>query len=449
MKRAAAVLLCLCLVFCLSSCKKKKNDRFIFGNSSESVTYDSSSDKKYNDDYFKNESNSSQSFSEKTETKSQTASAEKPEKSYEKTNEDLSGWYFKHLTVKQKEIYKKIDAVAYNMKTGYFDLGKCEYSDVLLAFKSVVSDRPEYFWLSNNYMLKANKQKNGYLICLSGDGNVEYLCTHANKVVMETQMESAFLEIKKLCQKVSGDYNKELTVHDWLAKRITYDSEAAADYNGNRETDPLSFTSYGGLVERQNGKSVAVCEGYAKAFKYVLKRLNIESVLITGEFDGTGHMWNAVKIKNKWYNVDVTADDTEDNLSHAFFNATDKAIEKTHKKDRDFYKAGMSAIEKGEYNLFAPKCDTVTYNYFVKNGLVISSNSEAAEIISKRIIDKFSASSAEFCFADEGNTVYKSYNIMEIINQEKIIETVSKHTEKEFSFKAVGVENSKAFRIVW
>lgn len=53
----------------------------------------------------------------------------------------------------------------------------------------------------------------------------------------------------------------------------------------------------------------AVCEGYSKLFKQVLSLLEIESIIVSGggtKEDG-GHVWNQVKIENKWYNADVTA----------------------------------------------------------------------------------------------------------------------------------------------
>jgi len=66
---------------------------------------------------------------------------------------------------------------------------------------------------------------------------------------------------------------------------------------------------YGALVERE-----VVCEGYAKAFKYILDSLDIECILVSGNATNSSnqtelHMWNYVKINDFWYGVDVTWDD--------------------------------------------------------------------------------------------------------------------------------------------
>ena len=66
---------------------------------------------------------------------------------------------------------------------------------------------------------------------------------------------------------------------------------------------------YGALVEKN-----VVCEGYAKAFKYILDELEIPCVIICGEAvdeDGNSqkHAWNEVYLGGKWYAIDVTWDD--------------------------------------------------------------------------------------------------------------------------------------------
>lgn len=236
---------------------------------------------------------------------------------------------------------------------------------------------------------------------------------------------------------------KELIVHDWLTERISYDTE-------NSSKNPLSFTAYGGMVFKENSANAsAVCEGYAKAFLYILNRLGINSVLISGTYDGVAHMWNAVQLNGEWYNVDITANDSEDKLTHTFFNVTDKAILKTHKKDKDFYKSKIEEIEKGNYNLFAPSCTANTYNYFYVNKTTISKKENVYSIIAEQIIKNTEKNSMEFSFSDNTDLFYKLENIFEIIEPEKIEETVLKETGKEISVSVWGIENSKAFVIEW
>jgi len=83
---------------------------------------------------------------------------------------------------------------------------------------------------------------------------------------------------------------------------------------------------YGAFVENQ-----VVCEGYAKAFKYIMDDLNIECILVSGVATNSSgkeeaHMWNYVKLNDSWYGIDVTWDDPiinggtyKNNLRHDYF----------------------------------------------------------------------------------------------------------------------------------
>lgn len=447
MKRFWALILCFFMFFNLSACKKNGKG-FSFTQNKVNDTYsDSSSSNKYHEDFFKTESKVNISNNNSSDNSSESRSSNPS--STDRENEDLSGWYFKHCSVAQKEIYKKIDTAVYNMKSGYIYLGKCKYADVLLAFKAVLFDRPEYFWMPQEYVLKA--EKGGYSIAFSGEGNVSYLCSKEARIIMETEMETSFLEIKRLCNTAENDYQKELIIHDWLIDKITYDTETVKNYKTkSSEVDALSFTAYAGLVSRsESGKSKAVCEGYAKAFKYVLKRFKINSILISGKLNGEGHMWNEVKINNSWYNVDVTADDTGDKVSHTFFNVSDKAIERTHKKDKDFYDVKIDAVENGEYNLFAPPCTAVTYNYFNVNNCLIKDLSTAPILIAEKISENLGENQIEFAFSDSLVEIYHSDTILRVVNMEEISKKVYEKTGKDLEFIILGAENSKAFVISW
>ena len=97
---------------------------------------------------------------------------------------------------------------------------------------------------------------------------------------------------------VSDDYNNLVIIHDWFIEYMQYDS---VSINKN--------SIYGALWERQ-----AVCEGYARAFKYLLDEIGIENVLIIGTATNSSgetedHMWNYVKYNDQWYAIDCTWDD--------------------------------------------------------------------------------------------------------------------------------------------
>lgn len=95
-----------------------------------------------------------------------------------------------------------------------------------------------------------------------------------------------------------NDYYKIREVHDWLIENLEYDS-----------TDTQISSIYMAFVQRK-----AVCEGYARAYKYILDELGINNILVTGTATNSkgaseNHMWNYVLLNNTWYAVDVTWDD--------------------------------------------------------------------------------------------------------------------------------------------
>lgn len=105
-------------------------------------------------------------------------------------------------------------------------------------------------------------------------------------------------EIKKNAQ--GSNYQKIQYIHNWLIDNLEYDKTY---------TESNTRDIYGALI---NGN--VVCEGYAKSFKYLLDKLEIPCILVSGEAINSenkreNHMWNYVKINETWYAVDVTWDD--------------------------------------------------------------------------------------------------------------------------------------------
>lgn len=90
-----------------------------------------------------------------------------------------------------------------------------------------------------------------------------------------------------------SDVEKALLIHDRLAVNCTY----CEDKNvGER------YTMYGALVF-----GLAVCDGYTRAYAYMLRLAGIESVNCSSE--ALNHAWNLVLIDGNYYHIDVTWDD--------------------------------------------------------------------------------------------------------------------------------------------
>ena len=113
-----------------------------------------------------------------------------------------------------------------------------------------------------------------------------------------------------------SDLEIELEIHDKLNALVTYDHDAVE----NIEEGNLAHTAYGALVSNTNGEAnMAVCDGYARAFYYLLKRAGITSTVVFGQADDSselrvkdlGHAWNMVMLDGEWYEVDCCWDDLD------------------------------------------------------------------------------------------------------------------------------------------
>ena len=85
----------------------------------------------------------------------------------------------------------------------------------------------------------------------------------------------------------------------------------------------MNQSAYSALV---NGQTV--CAGYARAFQYLMQQLNIPCYYCTG-YSGQDHAWNIIKLEQKYYNVDVTWDDTTPS-TYDYYNKSDAEFADTH-----------------------------------------------------------------------------------------------------------------------
>lgn len=128
--------------------------------------------------------------------------------------------------------------------------------------------------------------------------SVSYLSDNTFKInIKKNYSEEDIIIINNKIDKIINNIinnnmtNKEKVkvVHDYLIKNAVYDLD-------NKDK---SNTAYGALI-----KGYTNCQGYADAYSLLLNKLNISNYKIVNN----NHVWNAVKIDNKWYQIDVTYD---------------------------------------------------------------------------------------------------------------------------------------------
>ncbi|MBR1555315.1 MAG: hypothetical protein IJ644_07995 [Oscillospiraceae bacterium] len=169
---------------------------------------------------------------------------------------------------------------------------------------------------------------------------------------MNTELYHKTKEIVRITNKPT-DYEKILAVHDYLVSHTVYTLPKS------EKGRALPHTAYGCMVE---GK--AVCAGYSKAFKLLMKAFKIECGICSGIARKESHAWNYVKLGGNYYWIDVTWDDPvcrekksefEKWIQHDYFLLNDDMIFRTRKLNKT-----------GD---FVPSCYSVKDNYFVRNKL--------------------------------------------------------------------------------
>lgn len=278
------------------------------------------------------------------------------------TNYKTSKYYYNQLDSNSKIIYDALENNIDNLKKKNYIINfNKQFNDLLhtstgqytlnKAFQSALDaffyDHPEVFYLDlTKILLNITSTSVGpittYTVKLEPKDGSNYLM---DIYTSEIAVDNAIYEVEKLRNTVisqlkdDNNYNKVLKVHNTLVNSIEYDSSLSKDNTRN---------IYGALVERK-----VVCEGYAKAFKYILDSLDIECILVSGDATNSSgttesHMWNYIKLDDNWYGVDVTWDDPiivggykKNNIRHDYFLKGKNTFIKSHSSSGKVSDNGM------------------------------------------------------------------------------------------------------------
>lgn len=194
---------------------------------------------------------------------------------------------------------------------------------VQAAFDAFKYDYPEVYWLGlvSYGALVKRQTEDGITICKVSQIKVipqeDYkgAAEGTEQAAFISAVNAAYQQISLTLGSCSSTRDKVLAVHNYLCSVIVYD-EAYDSYTQNDPHNAYIHSAAGVFLKG----GLAVCEGYAKAFKILCAKFGIESVLITGNAQGGSHMWNYVKMDDgNWYLVDVTWDDQKRGISYTYF----------------------------------------------------------------------------------------------------------------------------------
>lgn len=219
--------------------------------------------------------------------------------------------------------------------SSYYSLGTAGH-DFTFEFTASGTYRIYFYFMDND----RNDPQN--------DKGIYYLRTTAEVTVNDAARPSVTQTVGNavdLCRQEtnSSEYDMALWLHDWTLDQLEYDHS-------------LNWCSAESGLTRHQG----TCESYQRIYSKLLDAAGIAN----GRITGNGHTWNAVKIDNKWCQMDLTWDDTSDNWygdldqRHLYFGLTDELMAIAHSDHTANY-------QKGDY---AYRSTDLSNNYFVRNG---------------------------------------------------------------------------------
>ena len=250
------------------------------------------------------------------------------------------------------------------------------------AKDAYMADHAGLFFIDPDYITLRVTKKEGQLHATVGIGRSDTYINKAfwdydKKQVKKAELIKAIEDIEKALDSAVKEVNavqvqenqneKEQKIkkaHDIVIEKNAYKlEETIIEENKDiqdesKKGDPWNVrTVYGAF----GPKHEIVCEGFARAFKMILDKINIPCVLVYGAYVTSTkyeeHMWNYVQLDDdKWYGVDCTWDNTD-------------------VTDEDKKVVGKEDVEKISAEYFLAGEDKMSLNHLV-TGIMSVSNHE-------------------------------------------------------------------------
>lgn len=270
--------------------------------------------------------------------------------------ESSDRYYYNKLSEEEQYIYLEILSIILNMDK---DIAISTTDEDLSnrIFKYVQNDYPEIFYID------------GYTYTRYIVGDMVKRLTISGDYIMDAKTRDEYLPkiadyvslyISELNNALLSDYD-DYDVIKFTYEYIINNTEYVIDAPYNQSI--LSV-----MCEHQS-----VCQGYAKAFQYLLNQVGVECTIVTGAIvDGEGHAWNVVKSDGNYYYVDATWGDA----SYSITAEDEDLLSSIPPVNYDFLL--VNQVDISQTHIFddidiMPICDSVEDNYYVREGRYFTS----------------------------------------------------------------------------
>ena len=265
--------------------------------------------------------------------------------------------FYQKLGVQQKYYDEFLQCIKLRKKLSS-PSNKIDYS---LLFSHILSEYPQLFYvrqdLKTRYSLFGTEIVPQYI----------YSIVEEREISLKLEKVTTHL-LANLINEHQSEYDKVRIIHDYLKNSVQYDTKASKDCCLEDRSISESHTIVGALI---NHKSV--CEGFAKALKFLCNKIGIICWVIFGSANSSiesgPHAWNLVRINGYYHHVDVTWDNqystNAEIPNYGYLNLSDEEISRDHTWDRKNY----------------PACLESPYNYFRVNNALIDSKKQLEKFL--------------------------------------------------------------------
>lgn len=255
-------------------------------------------------------------------------------------------YVYQTLTREQKKIYDQmLDAILEQKKE--VTISATDGGSLEDIFNCIKADYGGLFWVES--FRYTQYQKNGKTEMVSFSPN--YTMTKKERKTTQRQIDKKVNAYLKGIKSTASDYKKVCYIYKKLIQKVDYNLQSKNNQN---------------IISVFLGKQT-VCQGYANAMQYLLEKLGVPCVVVTGRAKGGPHAWNLVQLDGEWYYTDVTwgnskYHDEEKNdvkyVEYDYLNITTAEMQRNHTPQVKFP---------------LPNCTAVKNNYYVKEKRYFSS----------------------------------------------------------------------------
>ena len=265
------------------------------------------------------------------------------QKNYPEVGDTEHGYAYSSLNNTEKEAYIQMRSCIEN-HTDSIALSVSTENELFHVYKCLLADHGEYFWLAG-YRYKEQTLFGKHIKMTFYP---KYTMSKKEAEHIQSKIDNVVEDIMDYISVDLSDYEKAKFVFSYLAWNVSY-----SDSSINNQNIISVF------LEKE-----AVCQGYASATQYLLRKLGIQSTIITGTLgSNVSHAWNLVKLDDEYYYMDTTlgnysysseSSDKYRYVHYGYMAMTDTMVEHTHSSNVCFQ---------------LPVCNSLTDNYYVKEQL--------------------------------------------------------------------------------